>query len=132
LRQPPPKLASLVDGCPSQLSVLVDQLLAKSPDQRPFNARAVQAVLMRLGDQWAADHPQWRPADRRQAAGASRSGEPSDVGAADAVDLGSWQLSRRLTAGQQPRVINWPVVVGIAAGLVLLVAWLLWQRSRGG
>ncbi len=132
LRQPPPKLASLVDGCPPQLSVLVDQLLAKSPDQRPFNARAVQAVLMRLGDQWAADHPQWRPADRRQAAGAARGGEPSDVGAADAVDLGSWQLSHRLTAGQQPRVINWPVVVGLAAGLVLLVAWLLWQRSHGG
>lgn len=43
-RQPPP-VRSLAPNCPVELDNLVQQLLAKEPEKRPFSARAVQGVL---------------------------------------------------------------------------------------
>jgi serine/threonine protein kinase len=48
LHRPPPSVARFVPDCPAELGSLVHQLLAKNPDQRPFNARWVQGVLDEL------------------------------------------------------------------------------------
>ncbi len=45
LQSPPPTLASLGIPAPPQLEELIRQLLAKDPEDRPFNARYVQGVL---------------------------------------------------------------------------------------
>jgi serine/threonine protein kinase len=49
LRMPPRRVATLVADCPSELDQIVDQCLAKTPEKRPFNARAVQGVMLELG-----------------------------------------------------------------------------------
>lgn len=48
LDRPAPSLTNLVPDCPPELADLVAQLLAKNPDQRPFNARSVQGLLDEL------------------------------------------------------------------------------------
>lgn len=45
LHKTPPRVSELVADCPRAFTDLVAQLLEKSPDARPFNARAVQGVL---------------------------------------------------------------------------------------
>ncbi|QDT09080.1 serine/threonine protein kinase [Planctomycetes bacterium K23_9] len=44
----PPRVSDFCRDCPPELDLLVDQLLSKTPDQRPFNARQVQAKLLQL------------------------------------------------------------------------------------
>lgn len=48
LTRPPPRLSSRVDGIPPALDELVDQLLAKSPEQRPAAAEVVRTSLQRI------------------------------------------------------------------------------------
>ena len=48
LKQRPPSLIKMGVDCPPELDDLVTQLLAKDPDDRPFNARLVQATLLQL------------------------------------------------------------------------------------
>lgn len=48
LNHDPPKLADAAPDCPAELSVLVNQLVAKTPDQRPSNAKDVAAALSRV------------------------------------------------------------------------------------
>jgi serine/threonine protein kinase len=56
LHQPPQGLRSSGVDCPEWLERLVMQLLAKDPEQRPFNARAVQGVLVEhLHDQFGSN-----------------------------------------------------------------------------
>lgn len=48
LRADPPHPQALIGDCPPQLDALVVQLLAKQPQDRPFNAREVQGRLLQL------------------------------------------------------------------------------------
>lgn len=48
LKQPPPSVAKLGVDCPAELDQLIVQLLAKNQDNRPFNARQVQATLLQM------------------------------------------------------------------------------------
>ncbi len=48
LTRPPPRLSSRVDGAPAALDELVDQLLAKAPEQRPASAEVVRTSLQRI------------------------------------------------------------------------------------
>ena len=45
LHSDPPHVREFVPGCPASLDELICQLLAKSPEDRPFNARTVQGIL---------------------------------------------------------------------------------------
>ena len=47
-KQEPPSVIEWGVDCPSELDALIRQLLAKKPDDRPFNARQVQADLLRM------------------------------------------------------------------------------------
>ncbi|MCG8648700.1 MAG: serine/threonine protein kinase [Pirellulales bacterium] len=55
LRATPPRVRDFVPHCPEALDNVVAQLLEKSPEDRPFNARQVQAVMLRLDEQHAAE-----------------------------------------------------------------------------
>ena len=48
LHKTPPRVSEFAPDCPPAFTDLVAQLLAKSPDARPFNARAVQGVLTEI------------------------------------------------------------------------------------
>ena len=45
LKANPPSVAEFGVPCPQELDDLIQQLLAKNPEERPFNARTVQGVL---------------------------------------------------------------------------------------
>lgn len=51
LRSEPPPVERLVPDCPPALSRIISQLLAKEPEDRPFNARMVQGVMNELESQ---------------------------------------------------------------------------------
>ena len=50
LRKPAPTIIELVPTCPPELSEVISKLLAKSPEDRPFNARQVQTSMLQLDE----------------------------------------------------------------------------------
>lgn len=48
LKSPPPSILQAVPTCPPQIDKVIRQLLAKNPEDRPFNARSVQGVMNEL------------------------------------------------------------------------------------
>jgi serine/threonine protein kinase len=48
LHSRPQHVREFVRDCPAELDDIIDKLLEKSPDDRPFNARQVQAAMLRL------------------------------------------------------------------------------------
>ncbi len=50
LRAEPPHVRDYVPNCPEDLDAIICRLLAKNPEDRPFNARQVQAVMLQLDD----------------------------------------------------------------------------------
>lgn len=50
LRTPPPRVRDAVPDCPPELDEIIDELLRKKPEDRPFNARKVQAVMLQLDE----------------------------------------------------------------------------------
>ncbi|HUS40989.1 MAG TPA: serine/threonine-protein kinase [Pirellulales bacterium] len=96
LHSPPPRASDQVQGVPAELDQILLQLMAKNPDDRPFNARYVQGYLQNLLE----SHPQ-------------TGGAPGD-------DL----MVRFPGAVESPgsgRDVSWAVLVGI----MLLVAGVI-------
>lgn len=52
LRSEPPHIGPLVGDAPQELDEIIHQCLAKSPENRPFNARAVQGVMNEIGEKY--------------------------------------------------------------------------------
>lgn len=52
LRSEPPHIRTLVGDAPIELDEIIHQCLAKSPEDRPFNARAVQGVMNEIGEKY--------------------------------------------------------------------------------
>jgi serine/threonine protein kinase len=57
LRAEPPRVREFVPACPAELDEIVYQLLAKNPRDRPFNARQVQGVMLRLDSSRSESEP---------------------------------------------------------------------------
>ena len=55
LRSDPPEVSQFLPDCPPELNEVIRQMLAKDPEQRPFNARQIQAVMLRLDDSAESD-----------------------------------------------------------------------------
>ena len=55
LRKEPPNIRDFVPNAPPELEHLITSLLAKDPEQRPFNARNVQATLLKICEQYEID-----------------------------------------------------------------------------
>jgi serine/threonine protein kinase len=67
LKSVAPPAATFAHDCPPELSDLIDQLLAKDPDKRPFNARAVQGQLAEILMRWDEEQSAAAEDDRRRA-----------------------------------------------------------------
>lgn len=50
LRSTPPRVRDSVPDCPPELDQVIFDCLAKKPEERPFNARKVQAVMLQLDE----------------------------------------------------------------------------------
>ncbi len=48
LRSDPPAVLEFVPDCPVELNDIIHQMLAKDPEDRPFNARQIQATMLQL------------------------------------------------------------------------------------
>ncbi len=105
LTKTPEPIRHIAPKCPESLEKIVTQCLAKSPEERPFNARAVQGELLGLLDQeFKVD-------------------TSGDVPAAKAIDLGRAVLVRRLR--DRSREVSWVALGGIGVAACLLV-WAAW------
>ena len=115
LNKEPPKARSLVPECPVELERIIDELLAKSPEDRPFNARSVQAVMLELG--------------KRQD---ESTGALIDVAADQVEGVGRKLLEREIAARHLPHVtaqISWGKLGAVAALIIAVIAaYLLWGR----
>lgn len=123
LRATPPRASNIAIGCPPELDQVIIDLLAKKPEDRPFNARGVQAKMLQIGEQYHLhDSPPATPGP----------GPTCDVSAGQVADLGQRMLKRqieaRLGVGSRSDV-SWTkiaVVLGVVA--VLVAATLLLRK----
>lgn len=120
LRAVPPSVIHFAGDCPPELDQVIAQLLSKKPEDRPFNARQVQGVMLQLGEQY----------------GLADSGDDvdpaADVGAAHVTALGRRILEKQIRArmgGNVRAEIGWGRLAVIAAviGGIVLAAILLRQ-----
>ncbi|HBE67691.1 MAG TPA: serine/threonine protein kinase [Planctomycetaceae bacterium] len=109
----PPRIREYCPDLPAAMIEVVDSLLEKDPADRPFNARAVQAVMLRLIDEHA---------------GASDPSSSDDVAAGEVVDPGLVTLKLKLQPPPMHQA-NWPIlaVVGALAMIIIVVAALMGQ-----
>jgi len=125
LRKTAPRVSDYVLDCPRLMVDMVAQLLEKDPERRPFNARAVQGVMLQLLEQ----HSQSTPATGSKLA--ARPGSASegwggtltktDVGAANVIDLGMASLVRKLGPLEERRVSWRALLVIMAVAMVIIV-----------
>ncbi|HVV86153.1 MAG TPA: protein kinase [Kofleriaceae bacterium] len=116
LQTPPPDLATLVPGIPSDVDALVRRLLSKSPDERPRTARDVEAELVRCGA--------ISPARRAEAAA------PSAVsGAIERVT--DHALASRVSDRARRARLGMAVGLGLFAVAALAAVFLLGGDLRG-
>lgn len=108
LKKTPPRVRDFEPNCPAELDSLVSQLLSKSPDERPFNARTVQARLMQLLD---------RALDAEETDG--------DVPAAKAIDRGRDVLAerlKRLRGVSESRDVSWVSMACLLLAIIGVVS----------
>lgn len=97
LRNTPPRVRHFVKECPAELDEIVFRLLAKDPDQRPFNARQVQGVLLELEAQ------------------------PNRVSLDQGREMLKLLIRRRMVLSQ-PTEIGWKAIAAMLAGIIVVVA----------
>lgn len=124
LRSSPPRVRQLLPQCPVELDDAIDQMLAKNPEQRPFNARQIQGVMLEL------DSP---PSDRNETKIAAMQTETtieSDIGSKDVAARGRKILQRRIQeriSGAPDRNVSWKrlaVVFCLIVAVVITVTLL--------
>ncbi len=111
LFKPAPRISEFVQGLPDALISVIDQLLQKDPEARPFNARTVQGILLRILDQ-DSTKAQDTPDTPNQ-----------DVGAGSVIDPGLRSLQVKLQP-PETRQVSWRVlaIVGLVAGLAIVIS----------
>lgn len=120
LRKLPAPVTDFVPDCPQRLNDIILQLLAKNPNDRPFNARTVQGVMIQILSQ----QPGSRRRDNAQAT--TPVGSSSDVAAAAVVDPGLSLLARKLS-GPEPRQVSWTAIAVVGLVAMVLVAVVVWS-----
>ena len=117
LRKAAPRVSDFVPDCPPAMVQTIAQLLEKDPERRPFNARAVQGVMLELLEQRAQT-------DRHSAAAGPKIVNEKtakvDVGAASVSDPGMASLARKLGPLDERRV-SWQTLSIVAAIAILII-----------
>ena len=112
LRTDAPSVRDFSSSCPPKLDAIVSRLLEKNPEDRPFNARQVQALMLQLDQNFGADK--------------SNSGnQPAeDVGADDVVARGKELLRQEILQAEGTPVdeVSWGRFVVVAAVVFAVIA----------
>lgn len=103
LNSTPPSVRQLGIDCPEKMDELIQQLLAKQPQDRPFNARTVQGILGHLLD----------PANKAAA-------DEGDRNAGDIVPAKEL-LSTRVMSPAVSRDVSWMKLTIFVMGIVIIV-----------
>jgi serine/threonine protein kinase len=134
LRSPAPRVRDFVPNIPDRLDDVIASLLQKSPDDRPFNARHVQGIMLELLDTAQAaivvDRSQSPMPEERNMVD-EKSTCRIDLGADQAVDAGQELLSKRLSFGSERRPSSWRAVLALAViGIAIIVFSLIAQNWK--
>ena len=110
LKSPPPSVRDFAD-CPEAMDQVIRELLAKSAEDRPFNARQVQGVMLEIARSYGTD-------------GEENANEPSPV-----FEAGREQLVERINRRVRPATAEVSgkkliIAVGVLAGIVLALTLL--------
>lgn len=120
LNRAPPRLRELAPATPPELDQLVDELLSKDPESRPFNARAVQGRLNAILEPYLGS-----AAEQQVAAHAANNGSATDLGAGQ-IQVGQAAIRQRIEMKSPGREVSWRALVCIAALLVAGLASIAW------
>ncbi|MCA9264222.1 MAG: serine/threonine protein kinase [Planctomycetales bacterium] len=115
LNAPPPSVRAAGIACPATFDKLIQSLLAKDPEARPFNARAVQGVLGEL----TSDAYQPRPGEAPS---------PTDRGAASVMTAQA-MFARRIAKSRTNPEVSWLALGLIAGGITVLLAVAAWLNA---
>lgn len=107
LHTPPPPVRQYVDDCPEALNDIVNQLLAKNPEDRPFNARQVQGVMLRLEEQLDPD-------------GIADRDDPQQVSSRGRAILKA--MLNKPAAGIPATEVSWGTLAAMLAAIMALIA----------
>ncbi len=124
LRAEPPHVQQFVADCPDELDAIIHQLLAKNPEQRPFNARKVQAVMLKLDEQPSSGDDRAtgdrRPTDRGAPSAVSR-----DVAADRVTEVGRRLLEQQIAGRESSNAaaeVSWTKLAVLVAVVIALIA----------
>ncbi len=121
LRAKPPIPSDIATEAPHELDEVIVNLLAKRPEDRPFNARKVQGMMLQIAEKYHIDET-----TKGRFIGESK----KDVSASQVTDVGQRMLKRHIEArmgNSQRGEVSWRkllIVVAIGAGLIALI-WFL-------
>ena len=112
LRTDAPRVSDFSSSCPLELDALVSRLLEKNPEDRPFNARQVQALMLQLDEKFDVVQ--------------SKSGNQpvEDIGADDVVARGKELLRQEILQAEGTPVdeVSWGRFVVVVAVVFALIA----------
>ena len=113
LRTDAPHVRDFVGSCPLELDAIVSRLLEKNPEDRPFNARQVQALMLQLDETF----------DFGQRKGGKQPDD--DVGAEDVVARGKELLRQEILQAEVKRSdeVSWARLVVLAAFVLAMIAF---------
>ncbi|MCC9654756.1 serine/threonine protein kinase [Rhodopirellula sp. JC737] len=121
LRTKAPSISSLVADLPPELDQVIAECLEKSPDDRPFNARSVQGVMIQIGEKYDLS-----TSDDGSAAGSQSTDHPSaDVSAESVTEKGRLLLEEQILhrLGGTPREpVGWAKICVVGIAIVVLIA----------
>ena len=134
LRSPAPRVRDFVPNIPDRMDDVIASLLKKSPDDRPFNARHVQGIMLEMLDshqaEIAGEHSPSQAFDDLKKIEEISSCR-IDLGADQAVDAGQKMLSKRLSFGSEHRPGSWRAVLALAViGIAIIVLSLIVQNCK--
>lgn len=124
LKSPPPVPSELIEGCPPELDAIVVELLAKKPEDRPFNARNVQGRAYAIAEKYGLSINRIEPPPTK---------EKPDISASSVQDLGQDMLRRQIQARMgtnvKPPVTKLKFFLLVVIGLGLILLGILLNRS---
>jgi eukaryotic-like serine/threonine-protein kinase len=118
LRAQPPKASNIAPDCPPELDQVIIDLLAKKPEDRPFNARGVQGKMLQIAEKYNLQDSVPPPPS---------AGQKPDVSAGQVSDIGQRMLKRHIEARLgtgQAKEVSWAkmaVLMGFVLVLILVV-----------
>lgn len=113
LRSPAPHVRDFVRSCPPEMDSIIDRLLEKNPEDRPFNARQVQALMLQL----VADADLERNISGKQT--------KTDVAADDVVARGKELLQQEIRQASISGAseVGWGRLVALVALVLAVIAF---------